>query len=318
MSRPARPSFLNTKGDRRKLSRKIDISSLEQHYRDLLRGMFVYKGMPDDMPIGFVDADALWFYSGVSMKRIKGYRGLCVFPCNPVYLDIYGRPTKWMPVVFGWAVDGKDATPDGTDIFSESDAPVLWMNESYRDRVLPYLQIMSRALVALGNNVSAQNTPTILSGVAGGAGDNIGAVMLENELIEGATYLPVVDARGGNPLGVQAISLGIPDVTQNLISTITFCDTQIKAILGIDTGIEKASGIGQFDAQGTAPLATNSDAQLEMRQAWVDKLNALYGCHMTVERNRDITAVIKGDDEPNTHRIVGDSMDKPDTDKEDE
>lgn len=293
MSRPSRPSFLNTKGDRRRLGRRIDVDSIEQHYRDMLRGEFIYTGLPSDCPTGFIDADALWFYPGVSMKRIKGYKELGVFPCSPVLLDIYGRPTKWMPIVFGWAVDGKDAVPDGTDIFKESDAPVLWLNESYRDRVLPYLQVMSRALTALGNNVSAQNTPTIITGVAGNPGDNVGALMLENELMEGSTYIPVVDPRGGNPLGVQAVSLGIPDVSQNLISTISFCDTQIKAILGLETNIQKSSGIGAFDAKGVGGLATDSDAQLQMRKDWVGRLNDLYGTDITVERNDTIDKTIQ-------------------------
>lgn len=293
MSRPSRPSFIRTKGDRRKLGRRIDTTNLEMYYRDLLRGKFIYKGLPPDCPTGFIEADALWDYCGCSMKKVRGYKPLCVFPCSPVYLDIYGRPTKWLPNVYGWAIDGQDATPDGTDIFSESDSPVLWNTISYRDRVLPFLQIQARALTALGNNISSLNHAVIISGVAGNAGDNVGAMMLESELQEGATYIPVCDVRGGNPLGIQAVDLKVNDHTANLVSVIENMDSTIKMILGVDTGVQKSSGIGAFDAKGITPIAADTDAELSMRQDWLEKLNAIYGTDMSVERNDSLDKMIQ-------------------------
>lgn len=288
--------IINTKGQRNRMAGRFKSEELEIRYRDMLRGLYQYEGdgLPDDMPYGFIEGEALFYASGVAFKDVSGL-GFCCFGANPVYVSIYGTPVKWLPQNV-WGMNANQAT-EAIGIFQESDTPVFWNRASQQERIRSYIDIMRRALNTLYVNLGALNHPVIIQGMASGkTGDNVASIMLESELDDGASFIPMV--RPGDPLGLTAIDTGVTDNTQNLISTIDWCDTQIKAVLGLDTGIEKASGIGAFDAKGTGGLATSTDAGLELRQAWLEKVNDTFGTSITVRRNNDITATIENNDVP--------------------
>lgn len=300
-----------TKGQRNQITGRFTTEEIEIHYRDMLRGLYQYDGdgLPDDMPYGFIEAEALFFAPGVAFKEVTGL-GFCAFGANPVYVSIYGTPVKWLPCNV-WGMNANEAS-ESIGIFKESDAPVFWNRASQSERIRPYVDIMRRALNTLYVNLGALNHPVIIQGMASGkTGDNVASIMLESELDDGATYIPMV--RPGDPLGLTAIDTGVSDNSQNLISTVDWCDTKIKAILGLDTGIEKSSGIGAFDAKGTGALATSTDAGLELRKEWLDKVNEKFGTSITVRRNADITATIEVDDNGN----VPNDNDESDSDAED-
>lgn len=310
-----RPDFLTTKGERNIKSNQINVSDIEMHYRDILRGLFVWHGLPDDMPTGFIDADALYVAKGFALKNVKAL-GLCGFPCNPVTVDIYGQPATWLAQPYGWASETTKATASiDSDIFKDSDTPVLWNRASIRDRILPYIQIMSRALQCLGTNISALSHPVLISGMASGnAGDNIGSILLKNELEEGSTYIPVV---APSALGLDAIDLHATDNTQNLISVVDWCDARILEIIGASVGVEKSSGITTAEtASGKGGLGAMSDSALALRSEWAMKVNSALGTDITVERNNVIENVINGVDDDGNVPDTGSESDSDTEDKE--
>lgn len=305
-----KPSFLNSKSQRKEAD-KLNTDLIEAHYKDILRGLFKWDGLPADVPAGFIDADALYSASGVAVKDVKGM-GLCVLPCNPVTLDVYGRPRSWLAQPYGWTAD--TSHPDGTDLYTVSDEPVLYLQVSYRDRILPYLQIITRAMQTLHINLTSLAHPVLISGMASGnPGDNVGSIMLKSEMEQGASYIPVVRP---DALGMDVLDLGVADNTQNMISVIDWADARILEILGVSTGNEKSSGITvEETVTGTGGMATQSDVALEMRQIWADKVNAVFGTTITVSRNETITDIIEGaDNEKDT--IQGSKVDTERADSE--
>lgn len=296
------------------ISDSITTSDIEMHYRDILRGLYVWKGLPDDMPTGFIDADALYTARGFALKNVPGL-GMCGFPCNPVLVNVYGDPVTWLAQPYGWAMDGREPTKFDSAVFKEADTPVLWIRSSIRDRILPFIQIMARALQSLGNNVSAMNHPILISGTASGnAGDNIGSILLKSEIEEGTTYLPVVMP---GPLGLEAIDLHVADNTQNLTSVIDWCDSRILEIIGASTGVEKNSGIAAVETMsGKGGLGCMSDASLELRKRWCEKVNAVLGTDISVERCDSIDDIIDGDENGILGNADGDSDESGDPDEE--
>lgn len=282
---------MNTKGQRNSQAGRFDTTEIEMRYRDMLAGLYQYggDGLPEDMPYGWLESSALFYSPGAAFKEVGGL-GFCAFGANPVYVNIYGQPTQWLPENI-WGMSASDAQ-HAIGIFEQSDTPVFWNRCSQQARIRPYLSILRRAINTLYVNLASLNHPVIIQGTPSGkVGDNIASLMLESEYDDGATFIPC--ARAGDPLGLTAVDLGISDNTQNLISTIDWADTQIKAVLGIDTGIEKASGIGAFDAKGTGGLATSTDAGLELRKEWIERVNDRFGTSITVRRNNDITNTIR-------------------------
>lgn len=307
-----KPDFITTKGDRNIKSNQINVDNIEMHYRDVLRGLFDWNGLPDDMPIGFIDADALYIARGFAIKDVKGL-GLCGFPCNPVTVDIYGQPRTWLAEPYGWASETNGATAKiDNAIFTESDTPVLWNRASIRERVLPYIQIMARALQCLGTNISALSHPVLISGMASGsAGDNVGSILLKNEMEQGSTYIPVVSP---SALGMEVLDLKATDNTQNMLSVIDYCDSRILEIIGASTGVEKASGITTAETNsGKGGLGAFSDSALAIRKDWCDKANAALGTTISVERNDIVDEIVNGSE--NNGRILDNSKES-DSDKE--
>ncbi len=300
-----RPTFLTTKGERNK-SGCFTSPGVVMHYRDMARSMYDWQGFEEagmaDMPYGFIEAEALFFYQGFAIKKVKGL-GLCGLGVNASTLDIYGNPYKWLPEVYGQTISG-NVSAGFSDLFSESDAPVLWNQYSLYDRIDPYIQIMVRALNTLNVNLAALNHPVLVAGVAGNSGDNVGAIMLKNAMDDGEAYIPVVKP---DAVGLNAIDLGVTDNTQNMLSIVDWCDSRIKGIMGIGTGVEKASGIGAFDEKGESAQAVATDTALKLRQDWCDRVNERFGLDITVRRNEHIEEVISNEDMGNDSGMVDES-----------
>lgn len=286
---------MTTKGERNNLGGSYLENNVVMHYRDMARSMFKWGGFDrnglEDMPYGFIEGEALFFNAGFAIKPVKGI-GLCGLGANPSTYDIYGIPYKWLPNVYGWTLSGTH-TEQSSDVFTESDTPVLWNHMSVYERIKPFVQVMTRAMNTLNVNIAALNHPILVSGVAGNPGDNVGSILLKNALNDGDTMIPVVKP---DAVGLNAIDLGISDNTQNMISTIDWADSRIRAIIGIGTGVEKSSGIGAFDEKGTTGMATQTDSALELRQIWAEKVNDKFGLSITVERNKHIEKAITDDD----------------------
>ena len=304
-SKSTKPTFLTTKGERNK-GGCFQSPGIIMHYRDMARAMFDWQGFDEqgleDMPYGFIEGEALFFYNGFAVKKAKGM-GLVGLGANASTLDIYGNPHSWIPQVYGQTITG-NATVGSSDIFTESDAPVLWNHFSLYDRIEPYISIMVRALNTLNVNLAGLNHPVLVAGVAGTPGDNVGAIMLKSALEDGEAYIPVVKP---DAVGLTAVDLGVTDNTQNMLSVVDWCDSRIKGIMGIGTGVEKASGIGAFDEKGTSAMAMACDSALELRKAWCDRVNDRYGLSISVERNYNLDKVIDNEDMGNDTGVDSES-----------
>ena len=206
-----RPSFRTTKGERAGAAEVIDTSDLEQIYRDVARGRFIWSGLPEDMPEGYIEDTALFYNAGVGIKPTS--MGMVVLPAKPVSLTVYGTPYSWVP----GNVPGLTGLEMDPELFAESGTPVLWMSMSVMDRIRPYLQVMARCLKVLNTNVGALSTPILINGRPdAGDGGNLTGVLLKSDMLDGESFIPVV--RGdGMPLDV--LDLKVTDHTQNLIST---------------------------------------------------------------------------------------------------
>jgi uncharacterized protein Veg len=262
-----RPTFITTKGERRRATYLFD--PLER-YRIIAKSIYDWQNLPDDVPEGFVE-EALFNYGGVSAKEIDGM-GLCVLPAAPKLLNIYGQPLSWLPT-------GLRGVPQSVDIMSDSTNPVLWLGQSISQRVEIYAGIMKSALISLQQNVIALRQPIALDGKVG---NNANACILSNELEEGEMYIPVID---GERLGVKVIDLMAHDYTQSLIGTYNAMDSEILTILGVkNVGTEKASGVTSEETLSLGQeLTLTSNFGLIKRREWCDKINEVLGTDFWVE-----------------------------------
>lgn len=279
-----RPSFIMTKAQRAEQANSIDCSDIMRHYRNILRGSSAWEGLPEDMPVGYIEDTALWYAPGFALKKVKGL-GIAGFPASPVTLDVYGRPVDWLPAI----VNGVTAYRESDDVYKQADTPVLWIGTPLRDQIKPYVQLMERTLKTLGQNLTALGHPVIISGnPSGQAGDNIGALLLKSDLDDGAMYIPTVTGLNG---ALEALDLHATDNTQNLISTLSACDARILEILNTSNGIEKSSGITTEETEtGSMPLEYAQGGYDELCDVWAEKVNEKLGLSIRHKR-REIQAV---------------------------
>ena len=90
-----RPSFLNTKAQRREGDGLILPEDLLLHYAEVYASRFQWKGAPKDMPLGFIEK-ALFFTGGIAPVKAFGEEQLIA--AIPVLLGIYAQPVTWEPV----------------------------------------------------------------------------------------------------------------------------------------------------------------------------------------------------------------------------
>lgn len=278
-----RPSFRTTKGERAGAAEVIDTSDLEQIYRDVARGRFKWSGLPEDMPEGYIEDTALFYNAGVGIKPTS--MGMVVLPAKPVSLTVYGTPYSWVP----GNVPGLTGLEMDPELFSESDTPVLWMSMSVMDRIRPYLQVMARCLKVLNTNVGALSTPILIEGRPdAGEGGNLTGVLLKSDLLAGESFIPVIR---GDGMPLSTLDLGVQDHTQNLISTMEAMHAKILEVMQSGDGVAKSSGITvEETVNGNQSVEQAADLELERRKAWCDRINAVMGTNVSVERTVRVMA----------------------------
>lgn len=279
-----RPTFRTSKGERRGgASETIDTSGLVQIYRDIARGRFKWSGLPEDMPEGYIEDTALFYNAGVSMKSTP--MGPVVLPAKPSALTIYGTPYSWLP----GNIPGIMGFEQDPELFTESDNPVLWMSMSVMDRIKPYLDVMARCLKVLNVNVGALSTPILIEGRPdAGDGGNLTGVLLKSDLLAGESFIPVIR---GDGMPLSTLDLGVQDHTQNLISTMEAMHSKILEVMQSGDGVAKSSGITvEETVNGNQSVEQAADLELERRKAWCDRINAVMGTNVSVERTVRVMA----------------------------
>ena len=278
-----KPTFRTSKGERRGAVETIDTSGLVQIYRDIARGRFKWSGLPEDMPEGFIEDTALFYNAGVSMKSTP--MGPVVLPAKPTALTVYGTPYSWLP----GNVPGIMGFEQDPELFSESDNPVLWMSMSVMDRIKPYLDVMARCLKVLNVNVGALSTPILIEGRPdAGEGGNLTGVLLKSDLLAGESFIPVIR---GDGMPLSTLDLGVQDHTQNLISTMEAMHAKILEVMQSGDGVAKSSGITvEETVNGSQSVEQAVDLELERRKAWCERINAVMGTNVSVERTVRVMA----------------------------
>ena len=263
MTRPSRPTFLLTKGERAKADGQLFTGDIVEHYRGIAAGRYAWDGLPEGCPRTYIEDTALFFNPGASAKKVKGF-GPVVCGIKPSMLDFYGHPYEWMPAPFrGIRPINADA-----DFFAPSREPAMWFGSSVMDAIEPYLDIMQRCLNVLNTNVFALSQPIMITGVSGAS---LGSMVMKSELIDGAVYIPTTGAGATPP---EVLDLGAEDHTQNLISTIDWCDARILEAMASSNGVEKSSGVTTMETvSGVQSVMQEFEAGLEIRRDWCDRIN---------------------------------------------
>ena len=276
-----KPSFLMTKGQRKDAEKGLYVDLITEHYRSIAGGLYKYRNMPDDMPEGFIETTALFYSPGCGTKRVPGF-GQIVVPIAPATLTIYGTPYEWIPEkLFGTPL------PDSMRIFEKSKEPCLWVGSSTSDRIEPYITLMQQLLQTLSVNVVGLTQPVIISGVP--AGGELTGMVLENRLMNGQRIIPMVKK---DAIDIEVLDLKADDHTQNLISSIDWCDARILEIMASSNGVEKSSGITTMETvSGVQSVLQQFQHGLEMRRAWIDRVNDRFKLDWTVEPGEGIKAL---------------------------
>lgn len=280
-----KPTFRTSKGERRGAVETIDTSGLVQIYRDIARGRFIWEGLPDDMPDGFIEDTALFYNAGVSIKDTG--MGPVVLPAKPVGLTVYGTPYTWVP----GNVPGVMGLESDPELFAESDNPVLWMSASVMDRIQPYLDVMARCIKVLNTNIGALSTPILINGRPdAGEGGNLTGVLLKSDMLNGESFIPVVK---GDGMPLDVLDLKVTDHSQNLISCMEAMHSKILEVMQSGDGVAKSSGITvEETVNGSQSVEQAADLELMRRQAWAERINAAMGMNVTVRRADSMMASV--------------------------
>lgn len=284
MTRPNRPTFLLTKGQRMAADGQLYTGDIVEHYRRVAGGLFKWDGLPEGCPRTYIEDTAVFFSGGVGAKRVKGI-GPVIAPIKPSTLDIYGMPYEWIPApVFGMKPISADA-----EYFKPSAEPSMWLHCSTMDAIEPYLELIKRTMNVLNINVFALSQPIMVTGVSGAS---LGSMIMKSEIIEGATYIPTTGAGATPP---EVLDLGAEDHTQNLISTMDWLDARILEAMASSNGVEKSSGVTTMETvSGVQSVMQMFDAGLEIRREWADRVNDRLKLDLTVEAGAGIASLTGG------------------------
>lgn len=274
-----KPTFLVGKGAGSQLEPK---DKLVEHYRRIFRGFLKWDNLPADCPAGFPQ-DAIFFTGGVGCKRLKGF-GPVMAGVAPSTLTVYGTPYHWIPRPIGMAMDLN------SEFFQPTNDPCMYIGEPFEMLIEPYIDIMSRALKTLNQNLVALQQPILVKGIPGSS--NGGKIVL-NELTSGELVIPST----GAGFNVEILDLKAQDHTQNLVSSLDWCDARILEILMSSNGVEKSSGITTMETvSGVQSIIQESEDLLERAKAFCDKVNDKFKLGMTVSEGRGIRALMSGSD----------------------
>ena len=284
-ARPNKPTFLLTKGERNALKETICTDSIENHYRMIAGGLYAYDGLPDGCPRDFIESTALFYSPGCGCKPVRGM-GEVILPIKPANLSLYGTPWDWVPE----PVHGSMPFPAESEILKACHEPALWIGSSTFENIEPYIQLMSQTLKVLHTNIFGLSQPVMISGLPNVA--NLKGLILKDELIEGQVYLPVTDRNG---VDAQVLDLKATDHTQNLISTIDWCDARILEIMASSNGVQKSSGITTMETvSGVQSVIQQFQNGLELRKDWCDRVNDRFGMSLSVKPGEGIKALTDG------------------------
>ena len=287
MSRTAKPMFMTTKGQRNQQEDGIYTGHIIDHYRAIAGGTYRYTGTPEDMPDGFIEDTALFFAPGVGCKKVKSL-GTVILPIQASTLNVYGRPYDWIAM----PLNGMIPIAADSELFAASNDPSLWLGVATRDLIQPYIDIMSNALMTLNTNIDGLNEPIMVSGMPGA---ELGTLVLSDKLKNKDRIIHTT----GNAYKAEILDLKAQDHTQNLISTIDWCDARILEIMAASNGVEKTSGVSTMETvSGVQSVLQQLQIGLEKRKGWVDAVNDRFKMSMTVEFGEGVKALMGGGQEP--------------------
>lgn len=285
MTTAVKPTFLLSKGQRNALKETVYTDDLVEHYRMIAGGLYEYDGLPDGCPRDFIESSAVFFSPGCGCKRVRGM-GEVIAPIKPANLTVYGRPYEWIPE----PLRGMMPISADSDFFKPTSDPCLWIGSSTFDNIEPYLKIMGVALKVLHTNIFGLSQPVMISGLP--VTNNLKGLILKDEIIEGQVYLPVTDRNG---IDAQVLDLKAQDHTQNLISTVDWCDARILEIMASSNGVQKSSGITTMETvSGVQSVLQQFQNGLELRKDWCDRVNDRFGMSLTVKPGEGIKALTDG------------------------
>ena len=268
----ARPTFLLSKGERNSQQEILSTQDIEEHYRIVAGGLYRWDGLPEGCPVDFIESSALFYSGGVGCKRVRGM-GNVIAPIKPANLTIYGTPYEWIPE----PLRGMMPIASDSEFFRPSNEPSLWLGISTYLNIKPYLEMMSTAMKVLNTNIVALSQPIMISGLPNAP---LKGLIVQSELMDGQTYIPVTGRDGIAP---EVLDLKATDHTQNLVSTIDWCDARILEIMASSNGVEKSSGISTMETvSGVQSVLQQFEIGLEKRKAWADKVNDRFKMDLTV------------------------------------
>ena len=277
-----KPTFLLSKGQRNAQAETIYTGDLEFHYRQVAGGLYTWDGLPDDCPADFIESMALFYSGGVGCKRVKGM-GEVITPIKPANLTIYAQPYEWIPE----PMRGFMPIASDSEFFRPSSEPALWIGNSVYNNIEPYLKIMGQTLKVLNTNVIGLSQPIMISGLPNAP---LGGLIMKSELMDGETYIPLASRNG---IDAQVLDLKAQDHTQNLVSTIDWCDARILEIMASSNGVEKASGITTMETvSGVQSVIQQFENGLRKRQDWADRVNDRFKMDLSVKAGKGIESLI--------------------------
>lgn len=270
----AAPSFYVSKGERNKMKVSFDPY---QRYLTIAQGIYDWKNLPEDVPIGYVE-QALFWYGCVGAKDVPGV-GVCLFGATPATWDIYGEPATWLPT-------GLKAVTSPV-LMEKSNNPSLYLGMPVADKISSFADIQKQSIISLRQNAIGMRQPIALDGNPGNSAD---AYVLSNELESGEQYIPVIEA---SKIGVKTIDLGVVDYTTSLLNVYDAMDREILSYMGIkNSGTEKQSGITSVETLSiTQELSIVNSLGLKLRKNWCNKINAILGTNFDIEVSESYTLV---------------------------
>lgn len=253
-----RPLFITSKGERRESEGLILPEDLLLHYCEIYASRFQWRGVPKDMPLGFIEK-ALFFTGGVG--PVKAFGEEQIIAAYPVMLGLYAQPVTWEPVPSGGSIIPNQIMKQ----YQVSKAPMLFCMPM-AERIRELCSVMARAYNTLNQTLIGMSQPVVLQGAVGG---EINIRDTGNDLRLGKLLIPTLDKTG---MQASVLDLGGKDHTQNLISTINALDCEILARMGIKSaGTEKASGVTSEETLSiTQELQLINQYDYEIRRKWTE------------------------------------------------
>ena len=253
-----RPSFILSKAERRETEGLILPEDLLIHYAEIYATRFQWKGVPKDMPLGFIEK-ALFFTGGIGPIRAFGENQLIA--SVPVLLGLYAQPVTWEPIPAGGSIIPGNLMKQ----YKQDKDPSLFclpMEAQIRELCV----LMADTYNCLRQTIFSMAQPVVVQGAVGG---EINIRETERTLYGRKLAVPSLDKTG---MQASVLDLGGKDHTQNLISTINALDCDILARMGIKSaGTEKASGVTSEETLSiTQELQLINQYDYELRKKWTE------------------------------------------------